>query len=69
MSSYDSWLERPYQQQQDQAECPDCGGPLLEDKQDRSVECEECGYVDGVDWDSIAEARAEARMERHHESY
>jgi transposase len=44
-------------------ECPECDAPMEEDKYERSVECPECGYSDGYDWDAAAEARAEARME------
>ena len=68
LPGYDAWLERPYAEAPDTHDCPQCGGPLTEDKRERSVECEECGYSDGFDWDTEAErraeARAEARMER-----
>lgn len=65
-ASYDSWLEAPYQRQQAQGErleCPKCDAQMHEDKAERSVECPECGYADGFDWDAAAEAAAEARME------
>jgi hypothetical protein len=32
---------------------------MEEDKRERSVECPECGYADGFDWDAAAEAAAE----------
>jgi hypothetical protein len=63
LPGYDAWLERPYQDAQagEGPECPECGAPTEEDKHEQSVDCTECDWSDGVDWDSVAEARAEAR--------
>jgi transposase len=44
-------------------ECPQCGEALIEDKVQREVECPECGYSNGYDWDAEAERRAEARYD------
>lgn len=62
--SYDSWLEAPYQRRQDEdpGECPNCGsGAVVEDRRDRTVDCEDCGWHDEFDWDAEAERRAELR--------
>lgn len=63
---YDAWLEGPYQRAAEEAErlrCPKCDEQMEEDTHDQSVTCRECGFSDGVDWDAVAEARAEARAD------
>lgn len=70
-ASYDAWLEEPYQRQQaqDPGECPECGHPLVQDRHERTVDCEACGFHNGYDWDSEAERRAEARAEAREARY
>ncbi len=60
--NYDAWLEAPYQKQQaegERLECPKCDATMEEDQHERSVECPECGYANGYDWDAAEEARIE----------
>lgn len=61
--NYDAWLEAPYQQAADAAECPDCGSAVEEDTHERTADCTnpDCGWSYEFDWDALAEARAEAR--------
>ena len=57
---YDDWLCAPYERMAEEAErlrCPKCDEQMEEDKQEQSVDCPECGFSDGVDWDAIAESR------------
>lgn len=49
-----------YEPPDDLPECPQCGElALREDRTERSVTCEDCGYWDGFDWDAEAERRAD----------
>lgn len=42
-------------------DCPECGAAVSEDTRERTVECTECPWSDGYDWDAAAELRAEVR--------
>lgn len=68
-SGYDAWLEKPYQERADESECPECGCGMLVDRRERTVECTECGYSDGFDWDAEAERRAEAMVDEMEDRY
>ncbi len=48
-------------------ECPDCGSAVIGDKHERTVDCSQCGWGVGFDWDAEAEARAEARADAYDE--
>lgn len=63
MTAHDRWLNGPMDRADRKAErleCPECGEQMEEDTHEQSVHCA-CGYSDGVDWDAVAEDRAEAR--------
>jgi hypothetical protein len=61
LRGYDAWKTSPPEEGR---ECPGCGGTdLTEDRAERTIDCNECGWGDGFDWDAEAERRMEARLD------
>ncbi len=63
LPGYDAWLEKPYQDRANECStCPECGEEtVVSTKYEAQCTNDACDYEDEADFESIAEARAEAR--------